>query len=153
MFRQMAGRDQNGIEAAVMLGVFRIVGKPGLRGADNALLLARRYGIGRVVKFVARLHFDKHHGVAAKGDDVDFAQRAAKAAGQNAVPFGNEIGRGLAFARQADVKEVGCDEGAPGLRIAALSLHIAFSGEFQRAGIYLAPGAIGGIRHLRRRRP
>ena len=47
---QTPGRNQHGVESELEFGMFGMRHQPGLRGIDDARLLARRYRIGRVIE-------------------------------------------------------------------------------------------------------
>ena len=50
MARQTARRNQHGVEAQIISGVFGMRHQPDLRGSDDARLLARRHRIGGVIE-------------------------------------------------------------------------------------------------------
>ena len=47
---QTARRNQHGVEAQIILGMFRMRHQPDLRRRDDARLLARRYRIGGFIE-------------------------------------------------------------------------------------------------------
>ena len=73
MARQLARRNQHRVETELEIGMFGMRHQPALRGIDNALLLARRHRIGRIVETGAGLDLDEDNQIAPSRDDVDLA--------------------------------------------------------------------------------
>src|ERR1700686_986754 len=97
-----ARRHQYGIETHVLERMITLAGEPGLGGRHDTGPLAVGDRPGRVVEFVPRLHLDEDQQAPAGRDDVDLADRAAPAPRQDAKAFGDEIGGGAAFRRDAE---------------------------------------------------
>src|SRR4051794_31593212 len=73
MARQASGRNQHGVKTQFEFGMFGMVRQPGLRGVDDALLLARRHRPGRVIDAGPGLDLDKGNQVSPARNDIDFA--------------------------------------------------------------------------------
>ena len=56
---QTARRNQHGVEAQIISGMFGMRHQPHLRGGNDARLLARRHRIGGLIEGFARLDLDK----------------------------------------------------------------------------------------------
>ena len=83
------------------IGMFGMRHQPGLRGIDDALLLARRHRIGGVIEAGARLDLDEGQQIAPARHDVDLAIGRAKALGQDAIALGHQKGGGAALGGEA----------------------------------------------------
>ena len=128
MPRQLAGRDQNCIKGDVADRRLRVGAEPDFRCRHDALLLPGRDGLSRLIEAGPRFHLDENQQMAARGDDVDFAERTFTAPRQNAETVRDEPG-GAAFRRNADA-EAACRSGlasgfATGLRPRGVSSRIA----------------------------
>jgi hypothetical protein len=66
MARQTPGRNQHGVETELEFGMFGMRHQPGLRGIDNALLLARCHRVGCLIEAGAGLDLDKRQQVARR---------------------------------------------------------------------------------------
>jgi len=88
MARQMARCNQDRVKTQFEFGMLGMRHKPGLRGIDDARLLAWRDREGGVIQRGAGLDLDKSQQIAAFGDDVDLAMRRAKALCENPVALG-----------------------------------------------------------------
>src|SRR5690606_13930700 len=90
--RNQAGRNGDHIEAQIEIGMSRIAGDPGQRGTDDPLLLMHRHRLAGEVEVAARLDLDEGDRSAAAGDQVNLADRAAEAAGEDAVALARQEG-------------------------------------------------------------
>src|SRR5262245_16156478 len=106
MARNAAGRHQHGIEADVADAVVGMLRERSLGGAGDAYALAPGYLTGGIIQSLVRLGLGEDQEAAAPGDDVDLAQRAAPAPGQDAEALGDEERRRPAFGGNAGAE---CD--------------------------------------------
>jgi len=92
-------RDQHRVEPDVAFGVLGMRGEPGASRRRDPVLLSCKKRFGGAIERAARLDLDEHQHAAAAGDDVDLADRAAEAPGDDAIALGDEISRSAAFRR------------------------------------------------------
>jgi hypothetical protein len=59
MARQASRRNQHGVETKLEFGMFGMRHQPGVRGCDDARLLARGDGVSGVIEAVACLDLDE----------------------------------------------------------------------------------------------
>src|SRR6266566_8434523 len=101
MARQAPRRNQDGVKTQLKFSMLGMRLQPGLRGVDDARLLARRDRKGCLVQACAGLDLDKSDEIAPPGDDVDLAMGCPKAFGENAIALGHQVSGGAAFGREA----------------------------------------------------
>src|SRR5438477_9377263 len=99
-----SGRDQHGVEADVLNARVGMIGKPSFSRRDDACALALGHRPGGVVEALARLDLDEHQEMAPAGHDVDLANRAAEAPGQNAEALGDQERGCTALSRDAEAE-------------------------------------------------
>jgi hypothetical protein len=78
-----ARRHHDHVEADIAFAVIRVMREPEFGRADNALLTPLGHRFHGLFGRGARFDFDKDQGVAAAGDDIDFAERGFPAPRQN----------------------------------------------------------------------
>src|SRR6476619_5942570 len=77
--------NRHGVETHLEFCMLGMRDQPCLRGIDDALLLARRHGINRLIEAGARLDLDKGDQIALSRHQVDLAIGGAEAFCENAV--------------------------------------------------------------------
>ena len=68
---QTPRRNQDGVKTQLKFGMLGMRHQPGLRGRDDALLLARRDGVGRFIEACAGLYLDKGNEIAPARHEID----------------------------------------------------------------------------------
>ena len=76
--------------------------QPRLGGSDDAALLTRDHGFGRIVEPLARLHLDEDERAAPARHDVDLADRTAEAPRHDAIALCDQQCGGAAFGREPE---------------------------------------------------
>src|SRR5689334_6601757 len=97
---QTPRRNQDGVESQLKFSMLGMRHQPGLRGVDDARLLAWRYRIGGVIEPGAGLDLDEGDQAALSGDDIDLAIGGFETLGQDAVALGHQISRGAGLGRE-----------------------------------------------------
>src|SRR3954447_8178915 len=78
MPRKPSGRNQHGVKTQIEIGMFGMRHQPGLCSRDDAGLLTRRDGVGRLIEARAGLDFNERHQIESPRDNVDLAIARAK---------------------------------------------------------------------------
>ena len=94
MFGDLPRRNQHCVESKVAFAEFWTARNPELRRGDDTALAALGDRLGGAIERRTRFHLDECYGVEAPRDDVDLADRGAKAPRQDAIAFGDEKRRG-----------------------------------------------------------
>ena len=148
-------RNQHGVETKFEIGMFGCVISQACAVAMMRCV-ARRDRIGGVIESGAGLDLDEGEKLSPPRHNIDLAMRGAKAR-QDAIAFGDQIGRGAAFCRKAGAE--GCDALGrcvltivPGAIASVIVVPAAtLSGELECAGIDFASRPAGDLDRVRDR--
>lgn len=123
MARPVTGDNEDRVEGDVTLSMARMPSEPALGRATDTLALSIANGGFARLKAGTALDLDEDQPFAALGDEIDFAGRRLKAAGEDAVAFGHQQGGGDVFGEMTTAI-AGL---ALGLELAGVGIHVPVS--------------------------